>query len=268
LTATASGPTRIVLSWEAPEDTGGLPITGYRINSGDAASALTTLKANTGSSALTYTDTKLSADTTQYYTVRAINKVGASVAPSNIASDKTGKAGRPSQPTRLLAVPGGDLPSANVNLYWHAPENDGGRPIAEYVIQVSVDGGAWKSFTRTLDPIRDEDGVVTEVDQDNDLFPTAATAAPDYVHTGDEFVDAAADITFVDGMKLRYQIQAKHVDGTSRASVPSKQIILGDTVTAATVPAVADHDEKGTPTQRGMPPDVRVDANGQPARID
>ena len=266
LTATASGPTKIILRWEAPEDTGGLPITGYQINSGDIASVLTVLKANTGSSALTYTDTKLTADTTKYYTVQAINKVSASAVPSNIASDKTGKASRPSQPTRLLAVPGGDEPSDNVNLYWHAPEDDGGRAIAEYVIQVSVNGGAWKSFTRTLD--RNPDTGAAIPDGDGDAFPTTVIVAPDYVHMGDDFVNAADDITFVDGMKLRYQIQAKHVDGTSRASVPSKQIILGDTITAATVPAVADHDEKGNPTQRGVPPAVSVTATGKPARID
>ena len=268
LTATASGPTKIILRWEAPEDTGGLPITGYQINSGDAASTLTVLKANTGSSALTYTDTKLSADTTQYYTVQAINKVGASTAPSNIASDKTGKASRPSQPTRLLAVPGGDQPSNNVNLYWHAPDDDGGRPITEYVIQVSVNGGAWKSFTKTLDPTRATDGTVTNEDTDSDSFPTAATVAADYVHLGSEFEGTEDDITFANGMKLRYQIQAKHVDGTSRASAPSKQIILGDTVPPDAVPQDPDHADKGSPTQRGMPLPVEVTATGEPARID
>ena len=155
LTATASGPTQIVLRWEAPEDTGGIPITGYQIRGGvAAASDLMVLRPNTGSSALTYTDTKLVADTTRYYTVRAINKVSVSTAPSNIASDKTGKARRPSQPTGLLAVPAvgiDETANVGVSLYWHAPADDGGRPIAEYVIQVSVNGGAWKSFTRTLD---------------------------------------------------------------------------------------------------------------------
>ena len=267
LTATASGPTKIILRWEAPEDIGGLPITGYQINSGDDASTLTVLKANTGSSALTYTDRKLSADTTQYYTVRAINKVGFSAAPSNIASDKTGKASRPSQPTRLLAVPGGDATGDNVNLYWHAPADDGGRPIAEYVIQVSVNGGAWKSFTKTLDTTRDADGTVNARDPDGDSFPTDPTTEPaDYVHTGQEITDQ--EITFADGMKLRYQIQAKHQDGTSRASAQSRQIILGDTVLGTDVPLDPDHENKGTPTQRGMPPAVTVTATGKPARID
>ena len=38
--------------------------------------------------------------------------------------------------------------SSRVDLYWLKPENNGGRPITEYVIQVSPDNGNnWREFT-------------------------------------------------------------------------------------------------------------------------
>ena len=81
LTATANGQTRIDLAWAAPANTGGSPITGYKIEvSPDGASDWTDLVANTGNTATTYAHTGLTADTTRHYRVSAINAVGTSVA--------------------------------------------------------------------------------------------------------------------------------------------------------------------------------------------
>jgi hypothetical protein len=257
VTATASGATQINLSWSEPEDTGGMPITGYRIVVGDDASvneaAVTAddetpnnLEANTGSDATTSSHKKLTADTTKYYVVYAINGVGDSTDLSNVASATTGKARRPDPPTGVLAVPVDDVASNGVNLYWLEPENNGGRPIAEFVVQVSVDGGRYRSFT-------------VSANTNDTLSVTTNSAFPNYVHTGEEFEGTDNDITFANEMRVRYRIQAKHEDGTSRASSASRQIALGDLDT--------EDADAGSVTQR-FPADVEVTTVGAASRID
>ena len=90
LTATASGTTRINLSWTAPASTGGSAITGYKIEvSPNGTSNWTGLVANTASTATTYEHTGLAAGDTRHYRVSAINSVGTSTT-SNVASATTG----------------------------------------------------------------------------------------------------------------------------------------------------------------------------------
>ena len=92
LTAAADGQSQIDLAWTAPANTGGSPITGYKIEvSPDGASDWTDLVANTESTATTYAHTGLTADTTRHYRVSAINDVGTSVA-SNIEEATTEEA--------------------------------------------------------------------------------------------------------------------------------------------------------------------------------
>ena len=246
LTATASGATQINLSWNAPEDTGGLPITGYKIVSGDDATTVETdLVANSGSDATTYPHKRLTAKMTKYYQVFAINAAGQSADQSNTATATTGAARRPDPPTAVVAVPVGDSPTAGVNLYWLEPASNGGSLISEYIVQVSVNGASYVSFTVSADA---EDTAVESVTDEN--------AAPNYAHQSGEA--DAANITFADGMKLRYRIQAKHSDGTSRASAASRQIALGD---------INGTDAGGMVTDR-FPADVTVTADGAASRID
>ena len=83
LVATASGNTRINLSWTAPANTGGSPITGYKIEvSPDGNSNWSDLEASTNSPATTYAHTGLAAGTTRHYRVSAINTNGAGAASS------------------------------------------------------------------------------------------------------------------------------------------------------------------------------------------
>ena len=77
LSASASGTTRINLSWTAPADNGGRAISGYKIEWSAAGSApWTVLEATTGSAATTYSNTGLSSGSTRHYRVSAINTVG------------------------------------------------------------------------------------------------------------------------------------------------------------------------------------------------
>ena len=84
LSATAVGNTQINLSWTAPGENGGAPISGYKIESSPHGVAnWTELVANTGNANTTYEHLGLTFGTTRHYRVSAINSVGAGD-PSNI----------------------------------------------------------------------------------------------------------------------------------------------------------------------------------------
>ena len=83
INATAVSPSRINLSWWIPVNTGGSPITGYKIErSTDGGTTWTTLAANTGSASYInhYSNYFLSAGTTYIYRALAINAIGTSLA--------------------------------------------------------------------------------------------------------------------------------------------------------------------------------------------
>ena len=140
LTATASGSTRINLSWTAPADNGGSAITGYTIevSPNGTSSSWTDRVANTGTTTTTYSHTGLSAGTTRHYRVSAINSVGTGAA-SNIDDATTDDAATtvPGAPTGLTATASG---STRINLSWTAPADNGGSAITGYTIEVSPNG--------------------------------------------------------------------------------------------------------------------------------
>ena len=77
LEATAAGATAIGLSWAAPSDTGSSPLDGYQIErSADGDTRWRFLVSDTNSTATTYTDSGLSAETTRYYRVSAASAAG------------------------------------------------------------------------------------------------------------------------------------------------------------------------------------------------
>jgi len=105
LKATADGPTKINLSWIAPSNNGGAPITGHQIQvSTNGGTSFTNLVANTGSMTTSYSHTGLRAGTTRHYQVRAINSAGPG-AVSNTANATTGGTTLPSAPKSLKAAP-------------------------------------------------------------------------------------------------------------------------------------------------------------------
>ena len=77
LAATAAGPTAIDLSWTAPSEPGTSPLRGYRIAwSADGRTSWRSLAFDTNSTATTYTDTGLAAETTRHYRVSALSAAG------------------------------------------------------------------------------------------------------------------------------------------------------------------------------------------------
>ena len=156
LSATASGTTQIDLSWTAPADDGGSPITTYGIHV--SPDGRTDWRTRAGNPNTTYSQIQLAPGTTRYYRVSAANAHGLSPF-SNIASATTDTTGTgtsvpggggtdppggggggggprqtaPDAPTNLLAD-GGD---EQVTLSWDTPESDGGTAITDYQYRIN-----------------------------------------------------------------------------------------------------------------------------------
>ena len=143
LRAAAQGSEAIELRWNAPRYTGGAAVTGYRIEvSRNGGRTWTTLRSNTGSAATTFVHENLRPVTTRHYRVSAINRAGASDW-SNEASATT-EAVVPGVPGALRALA---LGTAQIDLSWRAPGNDGGAPVHGYRVEVSEDAGAtWQAL--------------------------------------------------------------------------------------------------------------------------
>src|SRR5437867_1166100 len=143
LAASAASSSQISLSWTAPTDNGGSAITGYKIEkSTDGGTTWSTLVANTGNTAATYSDTGLTHTTTYTYRVSAINSAGTG-SPSITASAPT-LAVAPSPPTGLAATAAS---SSQIGLTWTAPTDNGGSAITGYKIERSTDGGStWSTL--------------------------------------------------------------------------------------------------------------------------
>ena len=137
LTATADGRTAIDLDWRAPSSDGGRSITGYRIEeSDDGGTTWDILVRDTDDTDTEYTHTGLSAGTTRYYRVSAINSEGRG--PVSNEAYATTEGGRPGAPTRLTATASG---TNRINLSWRAPSNVGDG-IDGYQIEISDDAGS------------------------------------------------------------------------------------------------------------------------------
>ena len=100
LVATATTPTRIDLTWEAPVYDGGAPVTSYRIEVSEDSGSWGDLEHSTGTAATTYAHTGLQPGSTRHYRVSAINVAGPGP-PSGIATattdDPVQRAGRLNQ---------------------------------------------------------------------------------------------------------------------------------------------------------------------------
>src|SRR5437867_764074 len=143
LAASASSSSQISLSWTPPPDNGGSATTGYKIaRSTDGGTTWTTLVANTGNTAATYSDTGLTRATAYTYRVSAINSAGTG-SPSITASATT-LAVAPSSPTGIAATAAS---SSQIGLTWTAPTDNGGSAITGYKIERSTDGGStWSTI--------------------------------------------------------------------------------------------------------------------------
>ena len=142
LAATADGPRAIDLSWNEPVYTGGVPVTGYKVEVSLDGGATWAALADTDAD--DYSHTGLDPASTRHYRVFAVNEAGlVSEDPSNEASATTDPIA-PDAPTDLTATANG---TSRIDLVWNAPGYDGGAEITGYRIEVSVDGGiVWRNL--------------------------------------------------------------------------------------------------------------------------
>ena len=158
LTARPTGTSQIDLSWQAPRNSNGAPVLGYRIEaSSDGGRTWRIIRSNTGTTATRYSHRGLQPASTRHYRVYGINAAGLGAA-SNVARATT-EATVPAVPRDLTADAAG---TSQIDLAWEEPATDGGANITGYKIEVSDDRGvSWQN-----------------------LVPNTGSARTAYSHTG------------------------------------------------------------------------------------
>ena len=134
----------IVLTWAAPANTGGWPITGYMVEYMTPGSTTwATLVVNTGTTDTNYRlPGVVQSATGQGYKFRisAITQLGTGAASAPVGPIATSAV--PTAPTSLGAAPG----LASVALTWAAPVSLGGLALNGYKIERSSDGVTWTTL--------------------------------------------------------------------------------------------------------------------------
>ena len=148
LQAIAVSPTRVELFWNTPENNGGSPITGYKIEVRTGSGDFVTLNANTGNTGTTYSHTGLTTGTSYIYRVFAINAQGISIASAEAIATPTSSSHPlenivPNTPTSLTAS---DISSTSIKLTWVQPATNNGPPVTGYKIEFKKDSGSYTTL--------------------------------------------------------------------------------------------------------------------------
>ncbi len=138
LTTTSVTPDSVTLTWDDPGDAS---VTAYLVLRRDTINqepgTFTTIEPNTGSSATTYTDDTVTAETKYVYRVKAINPAGTSQ-HSNYVNVETPAAPTPSGPAQPTGLTATSVSHDSVTLGWDDP---GDTSITGYqVLRRSRDG--------------------------------------------------------------------------------------------------------------------------------
>ena len=135
------------VSWSAPSNTAGAPITAYVVRySSDGGSTWATATSAAASSP--YTVTGLTDGTSYLFEVAATNSAGTGSfsAPSTPATPAT----TPSPPLSVAAT---SYANAQSSVSWATPATNGGAAITAYTVQYSSDGGTtWTTATSAASP--------------------------------------------------------------------------------------------------------------------
>ena len=148
LQAIAVSPTRVDLFWNTPENNGGSPITGYKIQVRSGSGDFVTLIENTASTGTTYSHTSLTTGTSYIYHVYAITAQGISIASVEAVATPTSSSKPlenivPNTPTSLAAS---DISSTSIKLSWVTPTTNNGPPVVGYKIEFKKDSGSFTTL--------------------------------------------------------------------------------------------------------------------------
>ncbi|MGD0818111.1 MAG: fibronectin type III domain-containing protein [Methanomassiliicoccales archaeon] len=134
LTSATAGNLSVTLVWTAPASNGYSPLTGYEMCFGTSVVNTTWTKFSTvGASVLSEKITGLTAGTTYYFGVKALNVAGSSAMSNNWTS----------VPYTIPGAPTLTSATAGVNsavLVWTAPASNGGSPITGYLVYYGPSG--------------------------------------------------------------------------------------------------------------------------------
>jgi fibronectin type 3 domain-containing protein len=119
------GCSSILLTWNAPLDTGGYPIHGYRLHRGDSLFSIGHLR-DLGN-VTSFLDEGLKNGHLYYYKIQTLIERGAGVNSSAISARPEAA---PTEPVTVTATPG----DGQVELRWRPPLDDGGKQILGYHI--------------------------------------------------------------------------------------------------------------------------------------
>ncbi len=144
LISATPGDGHVQLSWSAPSDDGGAPVSDYVINEyvgGDTSGNPTPIDMH--STSTSYTVPGLT-DGQQYtFTIEAVNPVGPSSASSSLSATP---ATVPGTPSLTSATPGNGM----VDLAWSPPTDVGGASVSDYVVY-EYRGGDTSGTPTTID---------------------------------------------------------------------------------------------------------------------
>ncbi|MCY3414051.1 MAG: fibronectin type III domain-containing protein [Candidatus Heimdallarchaeota archaeon] len=130
-----AGDTEVTLTWSAPVDTGGLPITTYAIYRGTSSGSYIFL---TNVTILTYLDTSVANDITYYYVITAFNAQHESLISNEVSATPVLPGTVPDAPTNLQVT----LDGTSIIIDWQAPVDNGGQPITEYYVYRGTTSGS------------------------------------------------------------------------------------------------------------------------------
>ncbi|HXU95732.1 MAG TPA: fibronectin type III domain-containing protein, partial [Candidatus Nitrosotalea sp.] len=184
-TATAVSPTSIALNWSPPQNNGGSPITGYKIDYRIVPATTYTNPISLGN-VTTFSHTNLNTGKTYIYRVSAINSIGTGNPSPEVLATPTSSSAPPKNiaPNPPQSLAASVYSSTQINLSWSAPASNGGPPVTGYKIQYMIDTG---NFTN--------------------LVANSGSSFTDYSHTG-----------LQTGHTYTYRIFAINSVGTSNSS--------------------------------------------------
>ena len=130
----------VYLSWFAPTEDGGSPITEYRVYRSDDSRLTYDYIGSANGTDLFFIDTTVQTEKTYWYIVTAVNKVGESAQSSPVEVFVELETFPPNPPFDLYAIVSEGL----IKLYWSAPF-DGGSPITGYkIFRANSAGGSYE----------------------------------------------------------------------------------------------------------------------------
>ena len=142
VTAIAISPTSISLNWSPPQNNGGPPITGYKIDYRIVPST-TYANLSTLGNVTAFTHINLITGKTYIYRVSAINSNGTGSPSPEVLVTPTSSSAPPKNivPNPPRSLTASIYSSTQVNLSWSVPSPNGGPPVTGYKIQYMSDTG-------------------------------------------------------------------------------------------------------------------------------